>query len=158
MECGEEIEARLECNFKKKLRTHLGNKHGKYPDKWHSELSEELQQYYTGSNECKATCRICGKVLSYLSKYDTLHQHKKECLLKRNQNTIMQSPIIQISNNQNEPSTSSSTGYITNAEPQSQSPESPLDLSVRSFIQTTEETGALDESDTELDVTSYEEP
>ncbi|TGZ48757.1 hypothetical protein DBV15_11930 [Temnothorax longispinosus] len=156
MECGEKIEASLECNFKKKLRTHLGNKHGEYPDKWHSELSEELQQYYTGSNECRATCRICGKVYSYLYDYGTLHNHKKRgCSIRRNQNTIMQSPIIQISNNQNEPCTSSSTGYITNAERQSQSPP---DLPVQSFVQATEETGAHDESDTELDVTSYEEP
>ncbi|XP_071556193.1 uncharacterized protein [Temnothorax nylanderi] len=155
-ECGEKIKARQEDPLKQKLRTHLGNVHGEYPDTWHSELSEELQEYYTGSNECKATCRICGRVLSYLSNYGNLYRHKNSCLLRRNQNTIMQSPIIQISNNQNEPSTSSSTGYITNAERQSQSPP---DLPVQSLVQTTsEETGALDDSDTELDVTSYEEP
>ena len=101
-ECGEKIKIPYK-NDLSKLRTHLGNTHRIYPDKWHSKLPEELQKYYTGSKECKATCRQCGAEISYLSKYGNLYQHIYiRCPSRRNQNTIMQSPIIQISNNQNE--------------------------------------------------------
>ncbi|XP_071628705.1 uncharacterized protein [Temnothorax longispinosus] len=132
--CKKEIKiSSLSTRRIKIIRAHLLKKHGISPDD-DTLLHDDLKQYYSQLPGYKAKCNNCGKAVSFLTRISYLRVHL------RRHSTITQS--------RDEPSISSLADDNVGPSARRQGQDT-SGLLVQSFIkETTEKTGALNESST----------
>ncbi|XP_071629998.1 uncharacterized protein [Temnothorax longispinosus] len=116
------------------MRVHLLKRHGIFLKDDTFKLPDDLRQYYLELPGYKAKCIDCCKTLSFLTNIAPLRQH-----LERHSTRIQ---------SQDDPSTSTSTCVMdSSVERQSQHTSG---LPVQAFKETTEKTGALNESSSSI--------
>ncbi|XP_071628124.1 uncharacterized protein [Temnothorax longispinosus] len=140
--CKKEIKVFHPKHSTKLMRLHL-SKHGIFLDNDTFSLHDDLKQYYSELSGYKAKCNDCGKTMSFLTNITRLRKH-----LRRHSTRIL---------SRDEPSASSLADDNVGLSARRQGQDT-SGLLVQSFIkETTEKSGALNESSTSSSV-EYMDP